>query len=535
MHDQFNPAVAVHGAFVALRRDDLAAAHGAFTLVAKSEPSHIAAWIGLRLVCERMGDRAGAIDALRAALDLQPNNIEWLLDIGRLLMQEHRPHEAEACFGRVFELEPSCPAAHVSLGRLAHVAGFPEEAENQFRLAIEADPRNAQAWDNLSGLCFELGRLAEAGEHAERLLSIDPGSANAKVVQGLIMEARGEYSGAANAYRDAVQYSPSHGAAHLNLGLMLLAQGRFEDAWPHFAWRTHVPANRQIAPTPKPAPSASADLIAPGEGRRITLQDEQSLGTTLFFLRFAPLLAGRGATVRLGCDPRLHGLLSRTPWFSELVSRKEAECAKAPPLLIGDLPRALGVSHCAAPLALHPLADRVARIGERMAALGPPPYIGITWRAGETSRVGARRLSKSIPPGVLGAALSQVAGTLVSVQREPGHDELKELAGASRREIHDFADVNNELEDALALMALLDDYVCVSNTNVYLRAGCGKGARVLVPHPPEWRWLAEGAASPWFPDFRLYRQTAARGWDNAMHKLSGDLATCRSASGAHPR
>ena len=58
----------------------------------------------------------------------------------------------------------------------------------------------------------------------------------------------------------------------------------------------------------------------------------------------------------------------------------------------------------------------------------------------------------------------------------------------------------------LALLALLDDYVGVSNTNMHLRAGVNRTAKVLVPAPPEWRWMAEGKESPWFPGFTVYRQ-----------------------------
>ena len=66
----------------------------------------------------------------------------------------------------------------------------------------------------------------------------------------------------------------------------------------------------------------------------------------------------------------------------------------------------------------------------------------------------------------------------------------------------------------LALLALLDDYVGVSNTNMHLRAGVGKPARVLVPSPPDWRWMMNHArTSPWFPGFSIYRQSLRGDWD----------------------
>jgi hypothetical protein len=73
---------------------------------------------------------------------------------------------------------------------------------------------------------------------------------------------------------------------------------------------------------------------------------------------------------------------------------------------------------------------------------------------------------------------------------------------------------NEDLEDALALMATVADYAGVSNTNMHLRAGTGRVATVFVPFPPEWRWLAQGD-SPWFPGFRLVRQQWDGRWPDA--------------------
>ena len=75
----------------------------------------------------------------------------------------------------------------------------------------------------------------------------------------------------------------------------------------------------------------------------------------------------------------------------------------------------------------------------------------------------------------------------------------------------------------LALLALIDDYVGVSNTNMHLRAGSAEPPRVLMPAPPEWRWMAQGKESPWFPGFSVYRQGYDGNWDSALRELENDL------------
>jgi hypothetical protein len=75
----------------------------------------------------------------------------------------------------------------------------------------------------------------------------------------------------------------------------------------------------------------------------------------------------------------------------------------------------------------------------------------------------------------------------------------------------------------LALLTVLDDYIGVSNTNMYLRASAGRTARVLAPWPAEWRWMVSGEESPWFPGFRIYRQKPGGDWSTALSRLANDL------------
>ena len=109
------------------------------------------------------------------------------------------------------------------------------------------------------------------------------------------------------------------------------------------------------------------------------------------------------------------------------------------------------------------------------------------------------------------------------MQRKPGAGEIESLSGHIGREVHDFSDLNNDLEGMLAVLALIHEYVGVSNTNMHLRAAAGKTARVLVPRPGEWRWMAGGASSPWFPGFSVYRQSLDGSWDAALEGLRKDL------------
>jgi hypothetical protein len=217
-------------------------------------------------------------------------------------------------------------------------------------------------------------------------------------------------------------------------------------------------------------------------------------------------------------------------------------------MLVGDLPYALneyakhrrsGDAQDATawpetppPLELTPEPARVDAMRQRLRQAGDGPYIGISWRGGIPPREQSGsgwNLFKTIDLEKLAGALRTFPGTIVALQRNPTRAEIDAFSLALGRPVHDFSAANEDLEDMLALLALIDEYVGVSNTNMHLRAGLGKSARVLVPQPAEWRWMVSGNRSPWFADFSVYRQSSEGDWTEALASLAHDLqATLRN-------
>ncbi|MGZ5098025.1 MAG: hypothetical protein ACXWG9_09145, partial [Usitatibacter sp.] len=124
-----------------------------------------------------------------------------------------------------------------------------------------------------------------------------------------------------------------------------------------------------------------------------------------------------------------------------------------------------------------------------------------------------------VPADRLFACLAPLGGTVVALQRRIEDGELPAASRTLGREVHDFSGANDDLEDALALVSILDRHIAVSNTNMHLAQAAGATADVLVPFPPEWRWRIEGD-SPWFPGFRVHRQTREGDWSAALAALA---------------
>ena len=469
-------------AFRLLQAGDPAAALGISREVIARQPGHARAYLAAGLALRMMGRLGESRSAIEEALRLDPNDYGAAYEQGMTLAAMGNGAAARECFVRATRLRPDFAAPHFALGMDAIERGDLPAAAAALENAVRLDPRNPHALMNYGRLCVR----------------------------------QADFARAADLFRASLALVPSHPDLPMYLAQVELARGRWAEGWSAYArrdQRARFEAERAREGAPYRLPDAAA--LA---GAQLLIVGEQGLGDEIFFLRFAPGLRARGARLAYAGEARLRPLLQRTGLFEEIFAFGEPLPPGRVRLLSGDLPL-LSPQHPVPPsLAIPPESERLDAMRRRLESAGPRPWIGATWRAGTSSEVVAHALQKTAPIASLFAALPR-DGTVVSLQREGSFDELESASRALGRPIYDFSAVNGDLEDALALLALLDRRVGVSNTNVHLAAAAGATADVLVPFPPEWRWGIEGD-SPWFPGFRVYRQLPGGDWSRAFAALA---------------
>jgi hypothetical protein len=88
------------------------------------------------------------------------------------------------------------------------------------------------------------------------------------------------------------------------------------------------------------------------------------------------------------------------------------------------------------------------------------------------------------------------------------------------------------LDTAAVMMSL--DLIVTSDTSVaHLAGALGRPTYLALKHVPDWRWLNEGDRSPWYPTFRLVRQSAPGDWAPVFDWIAADIAD-RVAPSAGP-
>lgn len=469
---------------------------------------------------------AKGIAHLRVAVAADPRVAEGWMHLAAALHHIGRLADARRVGEQAVALKPSLADAWNTLGLVELESGNHERGREHLLKALEVKPDLAVARMNV-GVCeHALGRDDAAMAAFEEALRMDPRLAQAHYNLGALRHKQARHEDAVAHYRESVALRPRDPQTHMNLATALFSLGRFEEAWREYAWRSqrvnyaaalHREGGAYVIPPP-----------ARIEGARMAVLAEQGLGDILFFLRFAPALRARAASMDFAGDPRLHPMLWRTRLFTNFSERPEdLPAGDRIDVLAGDLALILPGASTPVPPPLPLSADepRVQAMREKLASFGPGPYVGLAWRAGEPrTGTGLREnLFKEVALEPLGRALKGIRATWVAIQRDPRPGEIDALCAAIGAPVHDLTALNADLEDALALLAALDEYVGVSSTLIHMRAGLGATARVTVPFPPEWRWMESGDASPWFPRATVYRQAAGGDWDAPLARLAADL------------
>ena len=543
-------------AFLAGRR--VADALAAFRHAAALDPRAPQLAVGAASCLAMQGSVAQAERELRAVTQSHPAYALAWFNLGKAVQEQGRHQEAVELYRHAIELEPALADAHNNLGRALHRLERFKEAEQAYRHCVALQPDYAIGHCNLASVLMDRGRFAEAVSVCRQALQRAPGSAELHLLLGSAHTHQGQLTVALEAFRAAAESEPENPRAVWAYGYALIRTGKASEGlqWLERAlalrpdssvyrsalssiylslgdlqagWREHEwRAARINFLADHPGLRLAKELPDALAGVKICLLREQGLGDELFFLRYAAAVKSRGADITYRANARIASMLERVPALDRVLADNLSLPVADLHLLVGDLPRALGASDFPPPLALAPQPGQLESMKQRLAALGPPPYLGLTWRAGiapEQQRGTDWVLHKAVPLEALGTALREVEGTLIGLQRNPESGELERLAVPAGRPLHDLTALNEDLEGMLTLLALVDEYIGVSNTNMHLRAGAGRSARVLVPCPPEWRWMAAGDESPWFPGFRIYRQGIDGSWSEALAGLACDLRT----------
>lgn len=182
--------------------------------------SHIREWVR---------DLNGALDDAKAAADKTPS-VDHLVRYGTVLSQIGRDAEAMPVFERALSLDPRSAEALYGMSISTQALGRPAEALELAERSIALRPDWGRAHLARGLLLKKLGREGEAPAAFEKAMELDPEQGQVWAQYGLMAEARDDIPEAARCYLKGVEVEPGYMPNYLNLGLLHLHRGNYEEA-----------------------------------------------------------------------------------------------------------------------------------------------------------------------------------------------------------------------------------------------------------------------------------------------------------------
>lgn len=511
--DPGNPDGLRNLALALLRQNRTRRAREAVAKAIAIAPRHVETRYLAAVLARGSGNDAEAMEHLRIVLEVAPDTTAALMDFGAVNANHGRFEEAGRAFERLLELSPENADAWGNLGNLRLLEARLDDAMVAFERALVHAPRHAEGAKGVVICLRRLGAPEEAVKRAEAHLDQIPLSPEMENVLGSALRECGRYEEARLHYEKAQALAPTLASAVVNVGILDLLEGRWEEGWQGYESRWADPSYRM----PRRAFAQPRWDGSALEGRTLLLFAEQGIGDALQFVRYAaPVARGKGARIVLECQPLLASLVRRIPEVAEVVPQG----APLPPfdawLPLASLPLVLGGRPDEIPASVPylepgPCPEPLTRPLDE----APGRRIGLVWRGNPEHTEDWKR---SLALSQLGPLTSLPDITWVSLQLGRREDEpLPPGAIDAAPHLGDYA-------ATAGVIGRLDAVVTVDTGAAHLAGALGKPCHLLLPFVPDWRWLTSGETTHWYPTLKLHRQPALRDWPSVIARLAEELA-----------
>lgn len=213
-----NSAEALYGiGSVYLNQNNNAAAREAFERTVKLRATYPDtlpdAWNNLGVIATREGQVGDSIPYFQQALQLDPNHLLSLDNLGNAYRAQKRMDEARKVLERAVQVAPQDPEANYSLGMVFATAGENDKAHEYLQRALQARPVYPEALNNLGVLYLVTQRRDQAVASFEQCIRVAPAFDQAYLNLARLYALEGSQDKARDVLLQLLKQHPDHAQA----------------------------------------------------------------------------------------------------------------------------------------------------------------------------------------------------------------------------------------------------------------------------------------------------------------------------------
>jgi len=171
-------------------------------------------------------DTAAAEREFNAAIEINPNNEEALLDFGRMKLAAGKNAEAIPLLERALKIRDDI----TTRASLEGARGNLPAALAAYQQAVRERPELADRHNDFAAMLAAAGRDDEAIEHYNEAIRIDPNQYDARMNLGAILSRRNRNQDAVTQFRAAAEIVPTSAEPHVYLALVYASDKRVDEA-----------------------------------------------------------------------------------------------------------------------------------------------------------------------------------------------------------------------------------------------------------------------------------------------------------------
>jgi len=476
------------------------------------DPCNASAYYNLGTVFRENAQLDEAVDSYKKAINIDPANAASYNNLGIALKEKGLIEEAISCYQKALELNPDMIAVYYNMGSISQEKGQFDDALSYYGRAAELDNRNPAVHNSLGLVLKEKGLLDEAVSHYQKAVEYEPDNAAFHNNLGIALKEKGRLDEAVVHLEKSFDIEPNDTALNqiFEISYLILRKGDLQKGWSLYwrfndsYWQKNIPA--------KPIWNGS-DI----QGSTIVIQSDAGFGDVIQYIRYAPLVAERGAKVILNCQKEIVSLLKNVKGLTTVVT--DIPLSQFDLFIpIRRLPLVFETKLETIPSEVPYIKanpELVRKWKEKVHSENGKLKVGLVWAAGHGDS------NRSCPLSLFAPLTSLQDVTFYSLQ--VGKDADGALNPPEGMKLIDYTEEIKDFSYTAAIIENLDLTISVDTAVAHVAGAMGKPVWNLLPHIVDSRWLLEREDSPWYPTMKLFRQPSTGDWESVIRRVSESL------------